>query len=654
MDFNGRFDRRSVLTSSAELQFWPSVDVSALSLKERIEFEGWCAAVTKFVCHPEVSVDCILGESRLGKATLYRIVKRCFEKHDDGRIFGFRALLKYTRVHPHERNAPVLPKGKGSRGTSGAFEMLLRTYPDIQKSILTSIKKRCRQIDDPSEVRRPIQLMHADFLKACRSAGVKANNYPFNTDYLALRSFQSFVKRIAEKEFNMAVLHRGSICKTHAAGVSGQAAASSRPFEVVEFDGHKIDLRLTIRLLDPLGFETVVELHRIWILVIIDVFSRAVLGYCLALGREYNKDDIANCLQSALKPESRRTFAIPNLSPREGAGLPGVVYPEVCFACWDWFRMDGAKSHFAENTLLRLNQVVGCWTDNGAPAEPNSRPFIERFFALIAKHFAHRLPGTLGSDPTAIERILGDPNGDLELLVELSELEDMIDVLIANYNVEVHEGLARSPLETIRYFLDRGQMVRRLPEQLRQSLCLLQEAKIVPVHGSVERGVRPHVNFLYVKYTSPLLSSSAGLIGRSLRIYYDVRDIRTVRAFFENGEELGILTAARPWNQTPHTVSMRQEIYRLIKLKRIIVPLDGDPVQEWVKFKQDAAKKSKPAANALAKAKAAGVPMGPATPAIHSPPDVVDEGTQSGSEKGTDNVVPLTPKTMQIRKTFTY
>lgn len=67
---------------------------------------------------------------------------------------------------------------------------------------------------------------------------------------------------------------------------------------MVEFDGHKIDLRQTLRIDDPLGFETLLVLKRVWILVLLDVATLAVLEYSLALGREYNKDDIAQALQS--------------------------------------------------------------------------------------------------------------------------------------------------------------------------------------------------------------------------------------------------------------------------------------------------------------------------------------------------------------------
>jgi hypothetical protein len=148
------------------------------------------------------------------------------------------------------------------------------------------------------------------------------------------------------------------------------------------------------------------------------------------------------------------------------------------------------------------------------------------------------LPGTTGNNPQAIEKALGDP-GDSTLLVELAELEDMVEVLLADYNGEPHSGISnRTPLEAMTQLLTRDQgYLRTLPRVVRQNLCLLQEARIVPIKGNINSGVRPHVGFLEVRYTSDILSSSPALIGKKLRIYFDVRDIRSVKAFFEDGAE---------------------------------------------------------------------------------------------------------------------
>jgi hypothetical protein len=66
---------------------------------------------------------------------------------------------------------------------------------------------------------------------------------------------------------------------THLKGMPGAAGRGAiRPNQVVEFDGHRLDVRLKIVIRDPLGFEQEFEIERIWLQVIIDVCTRAVLG----------------------------------------------------------------------------------------------------------------------------------------------------------------------------------------------------------------------------------------------------------------------------------------------------------------------------------------------------------------------------------------
>jgi hypothetical protein len=69
----------------------------------------------------------------------------------------------------------------------------------------------------------------------------------------------------------------------------------------------------------------------------------------------------------------------------------------------------------------------------------------------------------------------------------------------------------------------------------------LHEAKIVTVTGKLAAGVRPHINFSNVRYTSPILAGSPARIGKKgkkgkkPRIYYEPPDIRVVKAFFSDG-----------------------------------------------------------------------------------------------------------------------
>lgn len=651
-----RFDRLSIPEHLRDLQNWPTVDTTALSDADRASYNRRCEAIQIFLEETQTPVTIILERTGINRSSLYRLLERCWRKHPDGRIFGFRGAISYVRQKEYERTVPVDAARDGRAGSSGAFTQLLNDYPGIKKLLKKLGKERNQKIHGAREVRKPLQEIHGLFLKACRAAKIKPNEYPFTESRLGYRSMQSYFKKMAEEAFSTAVTNASGLRAGGAVSGLEQSPAATRAFEVIEFDGHKIDLRLTVKIKDPFGFETLLELHRIWILVLLDVCTRSVIGYSLALGKEYNKDDVAAALQSAMTPFKPRTYMIPTLAIREGGGFPSAVVAETAYACWDWFRIDGAKSHLAVDTLSRLNQIVGCWTDNGPPAEPDDRPFIERFFHLVSRHFAHRLPGTMGSDAQSIEKALGDPGSDITLLVELHELDEMIEVLLADYNGEAHAGIGnRTPLEAMSYCVNRQPgYLRTLPRFVQSSLCLLQEARVVPIKGSVKTGVRPHINFSNVRYTNDILSGNAGLIGKKLRIYYDVRDIRVVKAFFEDGSELGILTAARPWCFTPHSLRVRQEIFRLIAEGRLAVRDGDNPIEAWAKHKWEQARVNKKAANALAKAHLNG-----GLPAFHAPlPDHSVEPappTDAPPVQEPEITAPAAqPRILKIRRTITF
>ena len=472
------------------------------------------------------------------------------------------------------------------------------------------VKQRGQPTDGHREVRQSLKSIHKKFLEKCRELNIAATEYPFNRDYRAKRSLATYVARLRNTSFLTAAADAGArhVGRAWSSDGKNMKKPVMRPFEAVEFDGHKIDVRLAIRVLDPFGFEMVYEVGRIWILVVIDVATRAVLGYALALGLEYTKDDTVQAIQAALMPHRQRELKIPGLSYRREGGFPSEVVPEAAYACWEWFRCDNAKSHVSEHTLACLTEVIGTWPDLGPIGEPNERSYVERFFQLLAQHMAHRLPGTTGSNPQDICRILGDPGGDARLLVTLDEIEDIIDVMMSDYNGDSHDGLGgRTPMEAVRYFLAKQSTpLRTLALSRRNDVVLLQESQVVPVKGSVAKGVRPYINFHGARYSNDVLSGNAALIGKNLRIYFDSRDLRRLRAYFANGDELGVLIAARPWCFTAHSLKVRREILRLRALGKLRYRDGDDAVEAWTHYKRKQAGRSRRAARDLAKHAGAG------------------------------------------------
>ncbi|WP_076591363.1 hypothetical protein [Herminiimonas arsenitoxidans] len=663
---NKPFSRDTIPDELRDLSTWPTVDITALSPEKQDDFKSRAEAIRIFIEAPYVSLASLKNVTGVHPQSLYRLLTRCLTQHADGRIYGFRAVLPFARLKEYERCQPPVSINGGIAGLSGAFTQLLQIYPSIEKFLKHSANERNKRITTAREVRKSLKRIHKGFLEECRKAGVKANEYPFTQSLLGIRSLATYLKKHAEATFVSASKNAGATRVSPGVSVLGMPTPSAtRAYEIVEFDGHKIDLRITLRVKDPFGLETLLELHRIWILVLLDLATRAVIGYSIALGREYNKDDVAAALQAALTPYRRRDYMIPGLAVREGGGYPSAVLPQTEFACWEWFRFDGARSHLATDTLERLTKIVGCWTDNGPSGQPDARPFIERFFHLIARHFAHRLPGTMGSDPKSIEKLLSDPKSNLSLLVELSELEDMIDVLLADYNGEPHDGLGgRTPLEAMSYMVKKQDgFLRTLPNTMRPNLCLLQEARQLPIRGSLQSSIRPHVNFSGVRYSSDVLSNSASLLGQSLRVYFDVRDIRVLKAFFDDGSELGILTAARPWCYTPHSLRMRQEILRLKRLGKLNYREGDDPVEAWEKFKRIQSKSSKNAANDLAKFKYQDKKHGESVPLFNPLKEQLkkeklsnDTDTDAQQNVQVEKVEDASPhpKPMRIKRTLTF
>lgn len=604
-----RFQRESIPDEIKDWSVWPMVDELSLDEDERKAYQSRERAIRCFVDNPEMRIADICRETGVSTSTLYRLFERCCKKHPDGRIYGFRGLVRYRRVARYSRTKPIERSGSREKGgAAGAFSMLLDRYPALEEFLVKELKKRSRKIEAAEEVRKSVKKIHRGFLEKCRGLGIGADDYPFNQDYCGFRSLATHLKRLANQSFEMASRNAGasSVGAPMSSKERRAAPAALNPFEVVEFDGHKIDLRLVLTVQDPYGLETRMELGRIWILVLLDILTRAVLGYALAYGKEYTKDDVAVALQASLLPHQPRKLRIPGLAIRAGGGFPSAIIPEAAFACWEWFRFDNAKANLAYDTLERLCEVVGCWTDAGPPGEPNKRPFIEQFFRVIAEHFAHRVVGTTGSRPDDIVRQLGDPGSKAELLMDLDELEDVIEVVLGNYNGEVGAS-GRSPLEAMTHHIaKRRGFIRSVPREQRGKIRLIQQARIVTIRGSLKDGVRPHVNFEHVRYTSDVLGNNPGLIGKKVKIYFNPFDIRFLTAFFVDGAELGVLTAARPWCYTPHSLRVRQDIHRLKALGKLKIGADDDPVEVWVKKKRAEAARSKSARHQLAKHRQSG------------------------------------------------
>jgi hypothetical protein len=234
------------------------------------------------------SIKQIERSTGIDRRQLYRWLERAGAMHPDRRPFGFRALVSYTRSTDYVRVRAV-PDNIEPGGAAGALSLLLERRPALSDWLQQQIRQRKVWLEDVNSEGmlrtrlRGLQALHENFLRQCRAVGLSGTDYPFNTSEHGIRSLSRHLKEELLRRFGCAARAAGA---SHLKGLprrdqDARTLAATRPFQAVEFDGHRLDIRLKIVVHDPLGFVHEFEMERVWLLVIIDVCTRAVLGYHL-------------------------------------------------------------------------------------------------------------------------------------------------------------------------------------------------------------------------------------------------------------------------------------------------------------------------------------------------------------------------------------
>ncbi|MCY0853434.1 hypothetical protein [Cupriavidus sp. D39] len=110
--------------------------------------------------------------------------------------------------------------------------------------------------------------------------------YPFNTQSLAVKSVAAYVRRYIPSHLGqLAGPMLGSTAASKLRTGDGRQRPSLALFERVECDAHLIDHAMCVMVRHPDGHYVQRRLHRLWVVALVEVRSRAVLGYSVALGR---------------------------------------------------------------------------------------------------------------------------------------------------------------------------------------------------------------------------------------------------------------------------------------------------------------------------------------------------------------------------------
>jgi putative transposase len=589
---------------------WPRVDERALSEPARSTFRARRQAVEQYAAGQALAP--IESASGVHRATLLRLIARALRPHPDARLWGYRALVPNARVRPYERSAAPRVLVNAKAGNAGAFAQLLQRHPSLAAQLRAEVTSG-RVWLRPGGARGymvGLKAAIARFHHTCRELGLSGADYPLNQHDKAVRSTARVLRAWLDDDIAVSARASGTRLKP-ASALRQTTRAVLDAFDTVEFDAHKLDLRLKVILeQDPLGGEHSLEIERLWLLAVIDVATRCMLGWTLAFGRECDRFDAIETVKRALVPAAAPELTLPGLHLMPSGGFVSQALPQTRFACWRQIRLDNARAHLATTSLDVLCETLGCTADFGPAYEPDDRPFIERFFGTLSATLSRRLPGAIParSRQEQVKALARSSTGKnpLRLVVTAQELQELLELAIWNYHGTPHASLGGlTPLEMMqRHVLGIGRgaiRLRLLPQQLREQPALLHDPVACRVRGQVARGERPYITYLHVRYTSAQLSRRVGLVGQSLRVHADPQDLRQLVVTTASGEILEPLLASGAWREHRHSRWLRRAFFKAKRMRQLAFSEGEDPIEAFLALRRKQAGKSKRASTDVAR-----------------------------------------------------
>ncbi|MGY4829133.1 hypothetical protein ACVNIS_11190 [Sphaerotilaceae bacterium SBD11-9] len=544
-----------------QLDNWPATEESLIAPSARQRFRTLSKALELyFTGHSTTEIEEATGIKR---SAFVKIFGRCLELHPDGKIWGFRALVKGVRVRKLKRNAPIKAHAKPTAGYMGAMTKLMEDHPTLAADLayaLTTARKL-----GPSLNRYNMRWAHKTFLQLLKDRKVQPDEYPFNTKELARRTFSDWMKKC------FLPLHARAWVRAEQGDSAGQAVdyqsgdgsstAPLVPYKVWQLDEVTIDLALRHEIPNGRGDWDDLDLARTGGILCIESGVSAVLSWRLVLAAQATVEDVLGVIWDAINGPPKPASEVPNLDYLEGAGFPANVIPTLRFAIPQVFELDNALSHLAGPLQEALAGTCGVVVRMGRPKTPQARAHVESQFKLMAQRVLHQLPGTTGSGPH--DPVRKKAAVKVTHRVRTPDLEHVLHVYLANQNATPSAGAGYVPvLERLRRQLEAGAFKPTYLPVSKRRAHFFNGIYPVNVKNDLKNRRLPYINFRGVRYSSEALQRHY-VPNTRLWVRFDPRDLRVLLAFQTDGSEFGTLTAMGKWGLFPHDVRIRKLFLRL-------------------------------------------------------------------------------------------
>jgi hypothetical protein len=573
--FNG--GREQVPAAYANPENWPPFDDSVLKGKARARYTRLKHAIEMYLAF--APMDKVLGQAGVGEQRFARIFRRCGLVQSNGQIAGWSALVAGKVLKKRERVAPLAPAKSGNTGYTGAFAKLLADRPKTAQELVCYLNAFGDKALRPNRVH--FRTLHRRFIKICEEQGVTANEYPLNTRDRARRPLRTWIEQVylplwANRFIALEHGPEAGKLNEYAQG-HGSANAPAAPYSVWILDEVTIDVSARYELPNATGDWEELDLARFFQLRLIDQ-GGATLCVRNVFAAQACADDLAMLFWDALNGPPEVPQPIEGQTLLEGAGYPATVIPQLRFAMPCVILLDRALAHLADHVQYIATILFGARVIMGPARTPHERAQVESRFSAMARRLLHQLPATTGSGPKdPVRKRAAVP---IEGRLRAVELEQVLDAYARNENATpAAASFNIAPLARLKRQIEKGVLQPHLLAADKRKPYFFAKPVRVTVKADRKKGVRPFVNYLYMRYSSSDLAKDYSMEGKTVLLRPDLRNLRTVMLFREDGAVYGPAQVLGSWGQFPHDVRLRRLFGRLKREGELGDRADDQPLE---------------------------------------------------------------------------
>lgn len=521
---------------------WKEVNVEALSDENREKYYKRKEAVDLYI--DGVAPKNIIDKTGIPGSEILRYTKRCNEKDKNGKCKGYAALIPNRHI----------------KKSIDKLQNLFLEYPTLKSFVIGNYFGNNKYT---LEHNMNIRTLHSRFLKECIRLGIQDYEYPFTLKDKGYVSLYRYIKQIELELPDLSISRENKDAKQKF-NSTGYGETNGifplAPFSIVQLDGHKIDMLYTIEVENEQGELIDMPATRAWIIAVIDVSTRVVLGYSISAHENYNQYDVLLAIHNAIVPHQKMNFSHDGFKYPENGGFHSFAFPETQWATFDMIMLDNAKSHLAKNTLNKLVNEAKCAINYGSVATPETRGIVERFFKTLETSGFHRLPGTTGSG-TKDNKRRNPEKESIKYRIKFTDICELIEYLIADYNNSAHSGLEnQTPLQVMgRRIRQAGMKPYIIPPAERpyiEKLTYFTEERTL--RGGYSTGTKPYVSYLGTKYHAYDTQIPMEMINQKVYLEVNPADVSHVSLYNKDGVFVANLVAMGEWGRYPHSIKTHQ------------------------------------------------------------------------------------------------